>query len=120
MTEFDPERFEEEKYRDYFTQLQQAYKSAFQRMREDLGYDSTLVHAVDQFVLNESEPFWDGEAETFRVDVPEEPSPAARVESAGVVVESEKLEAMLSDYREVLAERLEVEFGLREPPEENA
>jgi hypothetical protein len=120
MTEFDPERFEEEKYREHFTQLQQAYKSAFGRMREDLGYDSTLVHAVDQFVLNESEPFWDAEAETFRVDVPEEPTPAQRVENAGVVVEESKLDAMLADYRETLAEQLEIQFGLREPPEENA
>ncbi|MFC7229364.1 DUF5783 family protein [Salinirubellus salinus] len=120
MSEFDPERFEEEKYRDHLTQLQQAYKAAFGRMREDLGYDSTLVHAVDQFVLNESEPFWDDERETFRVDVPAEPTPAQRVESAGVVVDESKLDAMLADYRETLAEELEVQFGLREPPEENA
>jgi hypothetical protein len=118
MTEFDPERFEEEKYREHFTQLQQAYKASFDVMREE--YDSTLVHAVDQFVLNESEPFWDAERETFRIDVPEEPSPAQRVENAGVVVEESKLDAMLADYRETLAEQLEIQFGLREPPEENA
>ncbi len=118
MSEFDPERFEAEKYRDDFTQLQQAYKAAFDVMRDE--YDSTLVHAVDQFVLNESEPFWDAEAETFRIDVPEEPSPAQCVENAGVVVGEEKLDAMLADYRETLTERLEIEFGLRPPPEENA
>jgi hypothetical protein len=123
MSEFDPERFEAEKYRDYFTELQQAYKSAFERMRGDLGYDSTLVHAVDQFVLNESEPFWDEGAGTFRVEMPEEPTPAARVESAGVVVEEAKLETVLADYRETLTEELEYVFGLAErpePPEENA
>jgi hypothetical protein len=119
MTEFDPERFEEEKYRDHFTQLQQAYKAAFGRMREDLGYDSTLVHAVDQFVLNESEPFWDAERETFRVDVPEEPTPAQRVENAGVVVDEAKLDAMLADYRTTLAEELEYTFGLAERPPED-
>jgi hypothetical protein len=118
MSEFDPERFEAEKYRDHFTQLQQAYKASFDVMREE--YDSTLVHAVDQFVLNESEPFWDAERETFRIEVPEEPTPAQRVENAGVVVDEEKLEAMLADYRETLTERLEIEFGMRAPPEENA
>ena len=118
MSEFDPERFEAEKYRDHFTQLQQAYKASFDVMREE--YDSTLVHAVDQFVLNESEPFWDEDRETFRIEMPEEPTPVQRVENAGVVVGEEKLDAMLADYRETLTERLEIEFGLRAPPEENA
>jgi hypothetical protein len=120
MTEFDPERFEEEKYRDYFTQLQQAYKTSFERMGGEEGYDSTLVHAVDQFVLNESEPFWDAEAERFHIEIPEEPTPETRVENAGVVVEGAKLEAMLADYRDVLAEELEYRFGLAERPPEDA
>jgi hypothetical protein len=112
MTAFDPDRFEAEKYREYFTDLQQAYKASFDRMREE--YDSTLVHAVDQFVLNESEPFWDANAETFRIDVPAEPTPAARVKSAGVTVDDSTLETMLEDYRAVLTEELSFAFGLAE------
>lgn len=105
---FDPERFEAEKYRDYFTELQQAYKSAFERMND--RYDSTLVHAVDQKVLAESEPFY--EDGRFRVEFPEEPSPAERVEAAGVVVEESRLADLLERYREVLDEELRATFGL--------
>lgn len=105
---FDPERFEAEKYRDYFTELQQAYKSAFERMND--RYDSTLVHAVDQKVLAESEPFY--EDGRFRVEFPEEPPPAERVEAAGVVVEESRLADLLERYREVLDEELRATFGL--------
>ena len=110
MTEngFDPERFETEKYRDYFTELQQAYKSAFDRMND--RYDSTLVHAVDQTVLAESEPFYEDGG--FRVDLPEEPSPADRVEAAGVVVEESRLAEVLEHYREAIDEELRAAFGL--------
>jgi hypothetical protein len=105
---FDPERFEAEKYRDYFTQLQQAYKSAFDRMND--RFDSTLVHAVDQTVLAESEPFY--EDGRFRVDLPEEPSPAERVEAAGVVVDESRLSELLERYREAIDEELRATFGL--------
>ena len=105
---FDPERFEAEKYREYFTQLQQAYKSAFDRMND--RYDSTLVHAVDQTVLAESEPFY--EDGRFRVDLPEEPSPAERVEAAGVVVDGSRLAEVLERYREVIDEELRAQFGI--------
>jgi hypothetical protein len=105
---FDPERFEAEKYREYFTQLQQAYKSAFDRMND--RYDSTLVHAVDQTVLAESEPFY--EDGRFRVDLPEEPSPAERVEAAGVVVDDSRLSEVLERYREAIDEELRAAFGL--------
>ena len=110
MTEsgFDPERFEAEKYREYFTQLQQAYKSAFDRMND--RYDSTLVHAVDQKVLAESEPFY--EDGRFRVDLPEEPSPAERVEAAGVVVDGSRLTEVLERYREAIDEELRAQFGI--------
>ena len=118
MTEngFDPERFEAEKYRDYFTELQQAYKSAFDRMND--RYDSTLVHAVDQTVLAESEPFY--EDGRFRVDLPEEPSPAERVESAGVVVDEPRLSELLERYCEAIDEELRSAFGLVDGDEEKA
>ncbi|MFB6303927.1 MAG: DUF5783 family protein, partial [Haloferacaceae archaeon] len=51
MAEFDPEKFED-KYANYFTELQRAYKNAFETMND--AYDSELVHAIDQQVLNES------------------------------------------------------------------
>jgi hypothetical protein len=114
MDEFDAERFEAEKYREHFTALQQAYKSAFERMREEKGYDSTLVHAVDQAVLSESEPFYDADRGGFRITLPEEPSPAERVRAAGVVAEDDRLEQMLVDYRETLDEELRAQLGVDE------
>jgi len=66
MADFDPEKFED-KYANYFPELQQAYKNAFNRMND--RYDSQLVHAIDQQVLNESEPFYEGDGE-FRIELP--------------------------------------------------
>jgi len=119
--EFDPERFEEEKYAEYFTDLQTAYKRAFETMNEQ--YDSGLVHAIDQRVLAESEPFYEPAGETdgtgddggegegqFRIDLPEDPHD--RVREAGVVVEADRLEAVLDRYVEELAAELCRQFGL--------
>ena len=91
MAQFDPEKFED-KYVHYFPELQRAYKNAFEHMND--RYDSELVHAIDQFVLNESEPFYEDGA--FRVELPDDP--AGRLEGSGVVVDDEKLEATLDDY----------------------
>ena len=90
MTEFDPALFED-KYANYFTELQQAYKNAFDRMND--AYDSTLVHAIDQQVLSESEPFYEGDGD-FRLELPAEPYD--RLE--GVVVERDHFEAVLEEY----------------------
>ncbi|WP_136592249.1 DUF5783 family protein [Salinigranum halophilum] len=91
MAEFDPEKFED-KYANYFTELQRAYKNAFETMRE--SYDSDLVHAIDQFVLNESEPFYEDGG--FRIELPDDP--ATRLEGSGVPVGEETLQAALDDY----------------------
>jgi hypothetical protein len=91
MAAFDPEKFED-KYANYFTELQRAYKNAFETMSE--RYDSELIHAVDQLVLNESEPFY--EAGTFRVELPDDP--AERLAGSGVSVDDETLDAALDDY----------------------
>ena len=64
----DAETFDQKKYVDFFPQLQQAYKNVFNRMNDE--YDSTLIHGIDQNVLNESEPFYD-ETEGFYLEVPE-------------------------------------------------
>jgi hypothetical protein len=69
MTDFDPEKFED-KYVHYFPELQRAYKNAFEAMSE--RYDSELVHAIDQQILNESEPFYDDGA--FRIELPDDPA----------------------------------------------
>ncbi|WP_332897477.1 DUF5783 family protein [Haladaptatus sp. CMSO5] len=106
MTEFDPEKFED-KYVHYFPQLQQAYKSAFNRMNDE--YDSQLIHAIDQQVLNESEPFYEGDGE-FRIDLPE--NPHERV--TAVIVDDEKLDAVLSAYLDYINEELKAVFDLRE------
>jgi hypothetical protein len=104
MAEFDPERFEEEKYRDYFPQLQRAYKDAFETMNDE--YDSELVHAIDQQLLNESEPFFEDGA--FRVELPDEP--AERV--TAVVVDDGKLEATVDRYVAELEASLARVFGV--------
>ena len=103
----DPETFEEEKYVDYFPQLQRAYKDAFERMNE--RYDSTLVHGIDQAILSESEPFY--EPDGFRIELPEDP--AARLEGV-VVVDDEKLDAVLDDYVETLQAELRETFDAEE------
>ena len=105
MTEFDPEQFED-KYAHYFPELQRAYKNAFETMNE--RYDSDLVHAIDQQVLNESEPFYeDGE---FRVELPE--NPTDRVTG---VVDDEKLEMTLERYVAEIESELYRVFDLDEP-----
>lgn len=103
MTEFDPEKFED-KYANYFPELQTAYKNAFEHMND--RYDSELVHAIDQQVLNESEPFY--ENEQFRVELPENPN--ERV--TGTVVADEKLDAVLDEYVVTLEAELASVFDL--------
>ncbi|GAA0668340.1 DUF5783 family protein [Natronoarchaeum mannanilyticum] len=90
MTEFDPEQFED-KYANYFPELQRAYKNAFETMND--AYDSQLIHGIDQQVLNESEPFYEGDGE-FRIELPEEPYERL----TAVVVDREKFEAVLERY----------------------
>ncbi len=100
----DAETFDEKKYVDLFPQLQQAYKDVFNRMNEK--YDSTLIHAIDQQVLNESEPFYDDEAEEFYIDVPDDPYERL----TEIVVEKERFEEILSAYVDELEEELERTF----------
>ncbi|WP_121820957.1 DUF5783 family protein [Halostella salina] len=106
MAEFDPEKFED-KYANYFTELQRAYKNAFERMNE--RYDSELIHAIDQQVLNESEPFYEGDGE-FRIDLPE--NPGDRV--TGIIVDDEKLDETLDIYVDELEAELRSVFGFEE------
>ena len=90
MTEFDAEQFED-KYANYFPELQRAYKNAFETMND--AYDSQLIHGIDQQVLNESEPFYEGDGE-FRIELPEEPYDRL----TAVVVDREKFETVLDRY----------------------
>ncbi|SFR32776.1 DUF5783 family protein [Halogeometricum limi] len=103
MTDFDPEKFED-KYVHYFPQLQRAYKNAFSTMNDE--YDSNLIHAIDQQILNESEPMYeDGD---FYIQLPENP----RDRLTGVVVEDEKFDAVLDRYLdELVAEHRRI-FGV--------
>jgi len=105
MTDFDPEKFED-KYVHYFNELQRAYKNVFNRLNEE--YDSELIHAIDQQVLNESEPFYEGDGE-FRVELPE--NPTDRIQ--GVLVKDEKVEEVLDIYVEQIEEELSRLFGFR-------
>ncbi|WP_257299195.1 DUF5783 family protein [Haloarchaeobius sp. FL176] len=105
MTEFDPDRFEAEKYVDYFPKLQRAYKNAFETMNDE--FDSQLVHGIDQQVLNESEPFYD-EDEGFTVELPDD----AYDRLTAVVVDEEKFDAVMERYREEIRSELRRVFGL--------
>jgi len=103
MAEFDAEKFED-KYEHYFPELQRAYRQAFETMND--AFDSELVHAIDQQILAESEPFYEGEGE-FRVDLPEDPADAL----TGVLVDDEKLDAVLDRYVEEIEAELRQVFG---------
>jgi predicted GTPase len=103
---FDPEKFED-KYANYFTELQRAYKQAFDVMKE--RFDNELVHAIDQQILNESEPFYEGDGQ-FRIDLPDDP--ADRIQ--GVIVADEKVEQVLEHYVEELERQLRRVFGFDE------
>jgi len=105
MVEFDPEQFED-KYANYFPQLQRAYKNAFNTMNE--AYDSTLIHAIDQQVLNESEPFYAPDREGFDIELPD--NPYERLE--GVVVDRERFEDVLEEYVEEIDSQLQRTFRL--------
>jgi flagellar basal body-associated protein FliL len=72
----------------------------------DDTYDSELVHAIDQQILNESEPFYeDGE---FTVELPE--NPADRL--SAVIVDDEKLDAVLSEYVDEIERELRRVFDI--------
>jgi len=103
MADFDPEQFED-KYANYFPELQQAYKNAFNRMNDQ--YDSELVHAIDQQVLNESEPFYEGDGE-FRVELPDDPYDRL----SGVLVDEERFEQLLEIHVEEIETELQRVFG---------
>jgi hypothetical protein len=104
MAQFDPEKFED-KYVHYLTELQQAYRNAFEYMND--RYDSELVHAIDQGILNESEPFYEGEG-AFRIELPE--NPHGRL--GNVLIEEEKLDAVLAEYVDRLEMEIRNVFGL--------
>ena len=102
MSEFDPDRFED-KYEHYFTELQQAYRQAFDVMSE--RYDSGLVHAIDQGILSESEPFYEGDGE-FRIEVPSDA--AERLPDR----DRERVEEALGAYCQEIAAQLRDVFDL--------
>ena len=104
MTDFDPGKFED-KYEHYFADLQQAYKGAFDTM--DRQYDSELVHAIDQYVLAESEPFYE-EDEGFRIELPDDPY--ARIDDA--MVDADRFESVLATYVDELEGELRRVFDV--------
>ncbi|MWG34429.1 DUF5783 family protein [Halomarina oriensis] len=108
MAGFDPETFEEEKYVEHFTELQQAYKQAFDVMNSE--YDSGLIHGIDQMVLNESEPVYEDGG--FRIDLPEN----AYERLQGVEVERDRFDAVVERYVEELKRQLRGVFDLPAEP----
>jgi hypothetical protein len=106
MATFDPEKFED-KYANYFPELQKAYKQAFEYMNDT--YDSELIHAIDQQILNESEPFYEGDGE-FRIDLPEDPLDRL----TAVLVDDEKAETILEEYVATIEQELQSVFEFDE------
>jgi hypothetical protein len=106
MAEFDPEKFDD-KYEHYFPQLQRAYKSAFETMNEQ--FDSELIHAIDQQVLAESEPFYEGDGD-FRVELPENVDERL----SGVIVDDQKLATIMDRYEQEIEAELQAVFGFAE------
>jgi hypothetical protein len=105
MADLTPEEFEEEKYVEYFPKLQTAYKRAFDEMNET--YNSDLVHGIDQTILAESEPHYEGDGE-FTVDLPEDP--LSRLD--GVIATDDQAEQVLDIYVEELKSELRNTFGV--------
>ena len=105
MADFDSEKFED-KYVHYFPELQQAYKNAFNRMNDQ--YDSELVHAIDQQVLNESEPFYEGDGQ-FRIELPDDPYDRL----TGVLVDEERFDAVLEKHIDEIETELQRVFGVQ-------
>jgi hypothetical protein len=110
MAEFDPEQFED-KYANYFAELQRAYKNAFESMND--RYDSELIHAIDQQILNESEPFYDAETDSFEIQLPENPTNRL----TAIVVDDEKLQTVLETYVDELQQQHRRVFGLDDESE---
>jgi hypothetical protein len=108
MADFEPEKFEE-KYVHYFAELQRAYRNAFEAMNE--RHDSELVHAIDQRVLDESEPLY--EDGRFRVALPE--APHERVADAGVAVDEAAFEETLDRYVDRIEAELYRAFDVERP-----
>ena len=106
MADFDPEKFED-KYQHYFPELQRAYKSAFETMNDQ--YDSELIHAIDQHVLAESEPFYEGDGE-FRIELPDD----IEGRLSGILVDEEKLATIMERYEQEIEAELQTVFGLAE------
>lgn len=106
MSEFDPEKFDD-KYVHYLPELESAYKRAFETMND--RFDSDLVHAIDQKVLDDSEPFYEGDG-SFSIELPDDPF--ERIQA--VLVTEEKFEAVLEEYREQLRAELRRSFGFDE------
>ncbi|MEF8820653.1 MAG: DUF5783 family protein [Halovenus sp.] len=104
MSDFDPDKFED-KYKHYFPELQRAYKQAFETMND--AYDSELIHAIDQQVLAQSEPFYEGDGE-FRIEMPDDPASQLQ----GVIVDDEKLDTILDRYLDEIESELRSVFGL--------
>jgi hypothetical protein len=103
MTAFDPEKFED-KYVHYLDELQQAYRNAFQSMHGQ--YDSELLRAIDHHVLDESEPFYEGDG-SFRVALPDDP----RARVGDVPADDEEFDAVLDEFVERVERELARVFG---------
>ena len=99
----DHETFEAEKFGELFPQVEAAYRRAFNELNEQ--YDSTLVHAIDQQILDGSEPVYEDGA--FRIRLPD--NPVERVE--GVVADEQRIAELLEVYVEELETQLAAVVG---------
>ena len=68
-------------------------------------FDSDLIHAIDQQILNESEPVYEGDG-SFRIELPEDPYDLI----TGVLVSEEKFQTVIDSYVKQLRSELRRTF----------
>ncbi|CAP14746.1 DUF5783 family protein [Halobacterium salinarum] len=113
MSDLTPEEFEEQKYVDYFPKLETAYKRAFDDMNGT--YDRKLVHAIDQQVLSESEPFYEADS-GFSVELPADPLDRL----AGVQVDADHARDVIDEHTDRICVHLRDQFGIGGQADEKA
>lgn len=113
MSDLTAEEFEEQKYVDYFPKLETAYKRAFDDMNGT--YDRKLVHAIDQQVLSESEPFYEADS-GFSVELPADPLDRL----AGVQVDADHARDVIDEHTDRICVHLRDQFGIGGQADEKA
>ncbi|MBV0903492.1 DUF5783 family protein [Haloarcula salina] len=106
MAEFDPEKFEE-KYVNYFEELETAYSNAYQSLHGQC--DSEILQRIDRQILSESEPVYEGDGD-FRVVLPEDTAERA----ASLPGDEETVKSVLKPFTDAIEQELQQMFEFEE------